>query len=69
MGERPLPKKKIKTYGKYIYRVNIGIPMFRYKAVLAQSVERKPFKLVAVGSSPTYGNIRIFLYYTYIHEI
>ena len=25
------------------------------KAVVAQSVERKPFKLVAVGSSPTEG--------------
>ena len=30
-------------------------------AALAQSVERKPFKLVAVGSSPTVGNQNFFI--------
>ena len=33
---------------------------FGFIAWLAQSVERKPFKLVAVGSIPTPGTIEIF---------
>ena len=32
---------------------------------LAQSVERQPFKLVVVGSSPTVGDVRFFRRYVY----
>ena len=35
-------------------------------ADVAQSVERKPFKLVAVGSSPTVGKQNFFLFIYYI---
>ena len=34
-------------------------------ADVAQSVERKPFKLVAVGSSPTVGNQNFFYFAAY----
>ena len=32
-----------------------SIPLFSFFTSLAQSVERQPFKLVVVGSSPTWG--------------
>ena len=34
-------------------------------ARLAQLVERQPFKLVVVGSSPTVGDVRFFRRYVY----
>ena len=40
--------------------INFVYYFISYKAELAQSVERAPFKRVAVGSSPTFGNVKIF---------
>ena len=39
--------------------INFVYYFISYKAWLAQSVERKPFKLVAVGSSPTEGKSEV----------
>ena len=35
-------------------------------AALAQSVERKAFNLVVVGSSPTRGDVFLLLYYVFL---
>ena len=41
--------------------VEINIQVIYFFAELAQSVERKTFNLVAVGSSPTFGIISVKL--------